>query len=119
MKSIQQATLYSRLKKAKNMERTDLLKSIGEYIEITCYYPLNRTAYNRLMIIFRKLKMPIYEMIIIDKAIGIFQRPYQHGLCLFNRRYIACVDCKGQLVYDSQKIKNWQERKNKLSRLII
>ena len=26
-------------------------------------------ACNRLMIIFRKLKMPVYELIIIDKAI--------------------------------------------------
>src|SRR5205814_4026191 len=96
------------------LEKTGLDKAIGQYMQITCFYPLHEKAYNRLMIIFRKLKLHKFEVNIIDKAIRAFQFPYNHSIYQFNFRFVAFVDDNVVLYYDSTKVRRWQKRKDKL-----
>ncbi|MEJ0082173.1 MAG: hypothetical protein WDM78_14800 [Puia sp.] len=53
------------------------MKAVKEYKKIAAAYPLNEKVYDRLMILYRQLKMPKEELLWINKAIRIFEQKFK------------------------------------------
>jgi len=82
---------------------------------------MNVTAYNRLMILFRKLKDYQKEITIIDQALDLFQSGARAGnkqaegkigkLSLSLGKLTGLIDKKGKSLYDPEPIASWKKRK--------
>ena len=83
--------------------------------------PLNQKAYNRLMILYRKLKEYKKELHTINSAIRSFEafnkshkkKAGKTIQTISNKlnRSLGLVDHKGKAVYDAEPVAGWKKRK--------
>jgi hypothetical protein len=114
------------LEETRNLEKEDKEMAVKEYKRIASAYPLSEQVYDRLMILFRQLKMPKEEMFWIDKAIGVFEnkfgknaaRPKAKVVTISKSiiRSLGLSDKKGRLLYQPQPIARWEKRKHLLQK---
>jgi hypothetical protein len=64
------------LDEAGEMEKQDKEEAVKEYKKIAAVYPLNEKVYDRLMILYRQIKMPKEELLWINKAIRTFEEKF-------------------------------------------
>ena len=65
------------LGEATEIEKQDKEEAIKEYKKIAAAYPTNEKVYDRLMILYRQLKMPKEELLWINKAIRTFEEKFK------------------------------------------
>jgi tetratricopeptide (TPR) repeat protein len=112
------------LDKTRLLEKEDKEQAIKEYKKIASTYPLNEEVYNRLMILFRQLKMDKEELFWIDKAIKVFEKSFEKpsfhpsskiaSLSKSLLRSTGLIDKKGESFYQPEPIGKWQKRKELL-----
>jgi hypothetical protein len=117
-------SLVEWLKEARQLEEEDKQRAIKEYKKIALAYPVSEKAYNRLMILFRQLKLPKDEIYWIDKAIGHFQKRFHKPAVRANSKIATLsksflqstglADKKGNAVYQPAPVGKWQKRKDLL-----
>ena len=92
------------------------------YEEIFSREPLNETVANRLMIIYRKLKLFKKELRVINKGVKSFEAFYRSRSRHRTNKKIAelssalsvktgLTDKKGNSAYDPEPIARWKKRK--------
>ena len=98
-------------------------KAIKFYTAVIKKKPMNEMAYNRLMILYRKLKDYQKEIAIIDQAIGLFESESNSGsgnkhadrkigkLSLTLGKLTGLIDKKGKSLYDPEPVASWKKRK--------
>ena len=111
---------------AKSAEEVDQLPQAGElYKQVLEQDKINEYAYNRLMIIYRKLKDQKKELQIIDTAIKAYEKFYASKK--HTNKSIAAIsdklnksfglaDKKGNALYTPEPIATWQKRKELLEK---
>ena len=114
------------LEETKNLEKEDKESAVREYKRIASAYPLSEQVYDRMMILFRQLKMPKEEMFWIDKAINIFEKKFSKNTARPKAKVVTISkslirsmglsDKKGRLVYQPQPIARWEKRKQLLQK---
>lgn len=114
------------LDEAGEKERRDKEEAIKEYKKIAVVYPFNEKVYDRLMILYRQLKMPKDELIWINKAIRMFEEKFKTSapkpsakVASISRsliRSIGLADKKGKSYYLPQPIARWTRRKELLQK---
>jgi hypothetical protein len=114
------------LNEASEMEKRDREAAIEEYKKIAVAYPLNEKVYDRLMILFRQLKMNKEELWWINKAIRIFEENFRNTkvtpaakIASISRsliRSMGLADKKGKAYYLPQPIARWTRRKELLEK---
>ena len=114
------------LQETKEIENKDPESAIKEYKNIVSRFPLNETAYNRLMIIYRKMKIPEQEMSWINKGIRVFEQKFDTGKAHPNAkvtslsksivRSVGLTDKKGKYYFQPQPVARWQKRKELLEK---
>ena len=114
------------LEEAAEMEKQDKEEAVKEYRKIASAYPLNEKVYDRLMILYRQLKMPRDELIWIDKAIRVFEEKFNSAapkhspkvasLSKSLIRSMGLADKKGKSYYLPQPIARWTRRKELLQK---
>ena len=114
------------LEETRELEKEDKETAVKEYKKIASAYPLSEQVYDRLMILFRQLKMPKEEIFWIDKAIGVFEkkfgknapRPKAKVVTISKSliRSMGLSDKKGRLLYQPQPIARWEKRKQLLQK---
>jgi hypothetical protein len=112
------------LGEAAEMEKQDKEEAVKEYIKIAATYPLNEKVYDRLMILYRQLKMPKEELLWINKAIRTFEekfkaRTVKHSAKIASIsksliRSTGLADKKGKSYYLPEPIARWTRRKELL-----
>jgi hypothetical protein len=112
------------LNEARQLEEDNKQEALKEYKKIALAYPVSEKAYNRLMILFRQLRMPKDEIYWIDKAIGQFQKHFKKSSVRSNSKVAALsksilkstglADEKGNAVYQTEPVGRWQKRKDLL-----
>ena|SRR5688572_20004209 len=115
-------TIKELLERARDFEvegETD--QAIKIYSGIIKKKPLNELAYNRLMILYRKLKEHQKEIEIIDQAIAAFEAEANTGrkqpaakigkLSLSLGKLTGLIDKKGKSLYDPEPVAGWKKRK--------
>jgi tetratricopeptide (TPR) repeat protein len=112
------------LDKTRLLEKEDREQAIKEYKKIASTYPLNEEVYNRLMILYRQLKMDKEELFWIDKAIKVFEKSFRKPSFHSNSkiaslsksllRSTGLIDKKGESFYQPEPIGKWQKRKKLL-----
>jgi hypothetical protein len=118
-------SLASWLAATKELESASPEQAIKEYKRIALAYPTGEEAFNRLMILFRKLKQTKNELYWIEKAIDNFQQ--QHKPLIRANSPIAKLsrsishatglsDKKGNPAYLSPPLDRWQKRKELLNK---
>ena len=126
MKPAKSPKLVEWFMETKELENNDPEAAIREYKNIVSRFPLNETAYNRLMIIYRKMKMPEQEMNWINKGIRVFEKKFDSGKAHPNAkvtslsksivRSVGLTDKKGKYYYQPQPVARWQKRKELLEK---
>jgi tetratricopeptide (TPR) repeat protein len=96
-------------------------RAIKIYTGIIKKKPLNEMAYNRLMILYRKLKEYDKEITIIEQAIAAFESepegPKKQSvgkigkLSLSLGKLTGLIDKKGKSLYDPEPVASWKKRK--------
>ena len=109
------------LNTARQAESTgDNESAIKEYEKILKSDPLNEFAYDRLMILFRKMKEVKKELNTINSAIKAYEQFYKSRSSKSRRiidissklsRAVGLIDKKGQNLYDPEPIAGWKKRK--------
>ena len=84
------------LDEAGEMEKQDREEAVKEYKKIAAVYPLNEKVYDRLMILYRQLKMPKEELLWINKAIRTFEEKFKTATS-----EAFCENCIHQQISDS------------------
>jgi hypothetical protein len=112
------------LKMARAMEKENREGAVKKYKRITIVYPVSETAYDRLMILYRQLKMPDEELALINKAMTAFEKSFASlgrklspKIAAISRSIIkstGLTDKKGKFYYQPQPIARWQKRKDLL-----
>jgi len=119
-----EATLSGILKEAANAEQNENFPEAEKlYKKAMKQSPLNETAYNRLMIIYRKQKNFEEELKIINKGIDVFTNHYAKRLNKKNNnaqikalsaslmKKVGLADKKGNALYDPEPVSTWKKRK--------
>jgi tetratricopeptide (TPR) repeat protein len=114
------------LDEAGEMERRDKEEAIGEYEKIAAVYPLNEKVYDRLMILYRQLKMPKKELLWINKAIRTFEEKFKAQALKHSPKIVSIskslirstglADKKGKSYYLPEPIARWTRRKELLEK---
>jgi hypothetical protein len=114
------------LDEAGEMERQDKEEAIKEYKKIAAVYPLNEKVYDRLMILYRQLKMPKDELAWINKSIRAFEEKFKSATAKPSAkvasisksliRSMGLADKKGKSFYLPQPIARWTRRKELLEK---
>ena len=100
----------------------DYEQAIELYNQVLKADELNEQAYNRLMIIYRKLKLPKQEVAIINAGIKAFEKFYKPTLKSAKSKRVAEIsnallkstglaDKKGNTLYEPEPINTWRKRK--------
>ena len=116
------ATIKELFERARSFEAEgNYDKAIKYYTAIIKKKPMNEAAYNRLMILYRKLKEYQKEITVIDQAIEIFESEARSGdkqvegkigkLSLSLGRLTGLIDKKGKSLYDPEPVASWKKRK--------
>jgi tetratricopeptide (TPR) repeat protein len=117
-----------------SFETAGSLEQDGKYEEAAAVYqklikanPLLEKGYDRLMIIYRKLKEPKAELEIINKGISAFEKLYKRPR-EFNKKVISIskalqkatglADKKGNSIYDPQPLDRWKKRRRVVEKLL-
>ena len=99
--------------------------AVGFYEQALQLDQLNEYAYNRLMIIYRKLKNKTKELQIINTAIKAYQKFYSskkyttksiRAISDKLNKSFGLADKKGTALYTPEPIATWQKRKELLER---
>ena len=116
------------LEVAGELERQDKEGAIKEYKKIVAAYPVNERVYDRLMILYRQLKMPKDELLWINKAIRTFEEKFKSATAKPSAkvasisksliRSMGLADKKGKSYYLPQPIARWTRRKDLLEKKI-
>lgn len=97
--------------------------AITNYQKAIQIEPINKFAYNRLMIIYRKEKMYKEELKLIDEAITNIQTAYNKKKTKFKSnsnvfklsnalmKSTGLTDKKGDLVYEPEPVPTWKKRR--------
>ena len=122
----QNLSLASWLAETKKLESISSEQAIKEYKRIALANPTNEEAFNRLMILFRKLKQTKDEIYWIDKAIDNFQQRSYKPLIRANSNIArlsksiahstGLSDKKGNPVYLPPPLNKWFKRKELLEK---
>jgi tetratricopeptide (TPR) repeat protein len=114
------------LDEAVETEKRDKEEAVKEYKKIVAVYPLNEKVYDRLMILYRQLKMPKDELFWINKAIRTFEEKFntttvKHSAKIASIsksliRSMGLADKKGKAYYLPQPIARWTRRKELLEK---
>ncbi len=114
------------LEETRELEKEDKEEAVKEYKRIASAYPWNEQVYDRLMILFRQLKMPKEEIWWIDKAIAAFEKKFGKNaarpkpkVVKISKSLIRAMglsDKKGRLLYQPQPIARWEKRKQLLQK---
>ena len=105
---------------AEDMEASDLPAASKLYEQVLKEDPLNEKAYNRLMLVYRKLKDYNAELQIINRGIKAYTDFYNKGkskskkvIDISNKlaKSFGLVDKKGNSTYDPEPIAKWEKRK--------
>ena len=109
------------LAQTKELESGDLNEAIREYKRIALAYPKNEKAFNRLMILFRKLNQDKDELYWVNKAIQNFQErgdkkkhPPGSSIARLSKlisKSTGLTDKKGNPLHVSAPIEKWLRRK--------
>ncbi len=111
------------LLQARSLEQSGNLEEAARlYNGIVIADKLNELAYDRLMIIYRKLRNAKNEIAIIDVAINAYQRFYKQKVLHSRNRKIrelsqavmkttGLIDKKGNSLFTPEPIARWQKRK--------
>lgn len=119
-------SVHDLLKQAKAAEQdNDLPAAIETYEQILTIDSLSEDAYNRLMILYRKLKDKKKEAAIINKGIKAFEKHYKSKKSKSKKvsavseklnKALGLTDKKGNTTYDPEPIATWKKRLDILSR---
>jgi tetratricopeptide (TPR) repeat protein len=113
----------SRLEQAKFLEKMgELSKAAAAYEMVTKQHPKNEFAYDRLMIIYRKMKEYDKELAVINRAIKVYRQSLSARSKLNSNRKLVTlsksllrslkmVDEKGEAIYDAEPVARWKKRK--------
>ena len=114
------------LGEATEIEKQDKEEAIKEYKKIAAAYPTNEKVYDRLMILYRQLKMPKEELLWINKAIRTFEEKFKTASTKHSAkvasisksliRSMGLADKKGRSYYLPQPIARWARRKELLEK---
>ena len=114
------------LRAAKILETDDIQHAVREYKRIALKFPVREQAYDRLMILFRKLKQPKDEMYWIEKAIDQFSKRFKKSDKRKNTKIaslskslahaMGLTDKKGNAKYQPEPVARWQKRKELLQK---
>ena len=115
------------LKESKLLEAEGALEeAAGNYEQVIKQHPLEELAYNRLMVIYRKLKQPKKELRIINKGIEIFMERHDQKLAAFSgnnaigklsKALLKAVSGKSRKTIDYPKpVDKWMKRKQALEK---
>ncbi len=114
------------LGEASELEKQDKEEAVKEYKKIAAAYPLNEKVYDRLMILYRQLKMPKEESFWINKAIRTFEEKFKTttvrpsakvaSISKSLIRSMGLADKKGKSYYLPQPIARWTRRKELLEK---
>jgi hypothetical protein len=109
------------LAKARELEAEGELKdAAGYYEKVLKVYSTDENIYNRLMIIYRKLREYKKELTIIDTGIKEFSALYNSGkssnkkIATLSRALLkstGLIDKKGEAVYEQEPIAKWKKRR--------
>lgn len=110
---------------AKEMEKTGDLKKAGTaYKKVIAHHSTNVTAYERLMIIYRRQKEHNKELKIINAAIKTFEEKFSQKLSVYNKKVTSIskallkatglADKKGNSIYQPGELTKWKKRKELL-----
>jgi hypothetical protein len=112
---------------AKQLERNgDWEDAAKTYEGLLNLHPLNQTYYDRLMIAYRKLKLPKKELSVIKKGISqfekLYKRPDTHNkkvarLSRALQKATGLVDEHGKSNYEPAPLGRWRKRKSKVEKL--
>ena len=116
------------LRETREMEKQDKEAAVKEYKKIAAAYPLGEEVYDRLMILYRQIKMPREEMSWINKAIRTFEEKFKAKavkpstkVAFLSKsliRSMGLADKQGKSYYLPQPISRWTKRKELLERNI-
>ncbi len=106
------------------LEREGKLAEAAEgYEKVISEHPLNARAYDRLMIVYRKLKEPEKELKTIETAIRHFEESFKKNQTT-NKRVVSLsrsllkatglADKKGNNLYEPGELSRWKKRKDLL-----
>jgi tetratricopeptide (TPR) repeat protein len=120
--SIKAARTLEWLEIAEDHEANEELRDAAEaYEKVIKNDSVNERAYNRLMIIYRKLKEPEKELTVINKGIKAFEHlnhipEKDHDKKVVNlsrslMKLTGLADKKGKLLYLPEPLGKWQKRK--------
>jgi tetratricopeptide (TPR) repeat protein len=114
-------TTVEALAKARELEAEGELKEAATYYEkVLKVYSTDENIYNRLMIIYRKLREFKKELTIIDTGIKEFSELYNSGkssnkkIATLSRALLkstGLVNKKGEAVYEQEPIAKWKKRR--------
>lgn len=116
------ATIADLLSLGKSLEQDSKLQDAAAAFEkVITQDPFNEFAFNRLMIIHRKLKQYRKEVAVIRKGISNFQKFFRSASRLTVSRRVASLskslsqslgltDKKGKEIYERQPIGRWRKR---------
>jgi len=113
-----------KMKHNREDEKPAVTETAEQYQNILRSNPLDQKAYNRLMIIYRKLKAYKKELDIINSAIKSFERFYQANKKNADRKVssiskqlnkaLGLTDNKGKAIHVQEPIATWRKRKELL-----
>jgi tetratricopeptide (TPR) repeat protein len=99
----------------------ELLDSVKAYEKIIREHPTNAQAYDKLMIIYRKLKDYKKELRVINAAIKSFEETFEKKQPDFNQKVLSIskkllkatglADKKGNNIYLPGELAKWKKRK--------
>ena len=109
------------LEETRQLEDDDLEHAIREYKEIIAIFPRDERAFNRLMVLYRQLKMKKEELNVINQAIKTFSQPAAK-IVKKNKTKIAAIsksisrsmgltNKKGDQLYQPEPVGRWMKRK--------
>jgi hypothetical protein len=99
--------------------------AIEEYEKVLKSDPLNENAYNRLMILYRKMKAVKKELNTINTAIRAYEQFYKSRSSKSKKiidissklnKAVGLLDKKGQRIYEPEPIAGWRKRKDMLEK---
>lgn len=102
-------------------EAGDHNAAIEIYQQVISKHPKQEQAYERLMILYRKMKDYKKELAIIDKGIKAFEKLYAPKasskmkkiaeISLKMAKSVGLADKKGEATYDPEPIGKWKKRR--------
>jgi len=109
------------LKKENKIEESDPALEARALEQLLKEHPANEKAYDRLMVLYRKLKEPEKELRTINTAIKIFEEKYVKRQPAFNkkietlsralRKATGLADKKGNNLFEPGELARWKKRK--------